>query len=57
MMANALTTNAVKTHTPVHKINQTYTAQPCLIELQSFTTDQAVAYRDFIYKLQNLRLN
>jgi hypothetical protein len=49
-MANALTTIAVKTHTPVHKNYQIYTAQPRLIEPQSFTTDQAVAYRDFIYK-------
>ena len=51
-MANTLTTIAVKTHIPVHKIYQIYAAQPRLIEPQSFTTNQAAAYRDFIQKLQ-----
>jgi hypothetical protein len=50
MMVNALTSNAVKAHTPVHKINQTYAAQPHLIDPQIFATDQAVTYRDLIKK-------
>jgi hypothetical protein len=48
MMANALTSNAVKAHTPVKKISQNYAAQPRLTEPHSFTTDQAVTYRDLI---------